>query len=147
MKRTDAGRLRRPLIGAGIVVALVVALVWMRLDQSDLPTMRIATPGGVIEVEVADTPAARSAGLSNRDALKGIEGLLLKWDAPARHPVWMAGMRFPLDLAWVDSDGSVIAVLSNVPTLSHTDPCPLLQLDRRRIAEIDCPQASHRPNH
>jgi uncharacterized membrane protein (UPF0127 family) len=119
MKRTDAGRLRRPLVGAGIVVALVVALVWMRLDQRDPPTTRIGTPGCVIDGEVADTPAARSAGLANPDALNRIDGLLLKWDAPGRHPIWMAEMRFPLDLEWIDSIGRVIAVLSNVPPMSR----------------------------
>ena len=139
MKRTDAGRLQRPLIGA-VIVALLVALVWMRLDQPDLPTMRIATPGGGIEVEITDRPAARSAGLANRDALNKIDGLLLKWDAPGRHPIWMAGMRFPLDLVWIDSSGRVIAVLSNVPPC-HAEPCPLLEPDgsERSAAVLEPP--------
>jgi Uncharacterized ACR, COG1430 len=26
---------------------------------------------------------------------------IILWDAPGRHPIWMAEMRFPLDLIWL----------------------------------------------
>jgi hypothetical protein len=87
---------------------------------------KINTASGAILVAIADTPAARSAGLSNREELRDIDGLLLKWDEPGRHPIWMAGMRFPLDLVWLDRDGRVLDVLSNVPPCGM-EPCPLYQ--------------------
>jgi uncharacterized protein len=81
---------------------------------------------GTIVVEIAATLGSRSAGLSNRQALRGIEGMLLKWDAPGRHPIWMSGMRFPLDLMWLDNADRVITVLEAVPSCSP-DPCPLYE--------------------
>jgi hypothetical protein len=90
--------------------------------------MRLETPGRTIVVEIADTPAARSAGLSNREGFNGVDGLLLKWDAPGRHPIWMAEMQFALDLAWLDPDGRVLAVLANVPPC-RADPCSLNEPD------------------
>jgi uncharacterized membrane protein (UPF0127 family) len=72
-----------------------------------------------------DDPAERSKGLSPRDNLPA-DGLLLQWDVPGRHPIWMAGMRFPLDLVWLQSDGRVAAVLINVPICS-SPPCPLYE--------------------
>jgi len=109
--------------------------------------MKLETPGGTIAVEIAETPAARSAGLSNRRSLSGVDGLLLKWDAPGRHPIWMAGMRFSLDLIWIDSDGHIVAVLTNVPPC-RTDPCPLYEPAgaERSIAVLEIPAgaaASH----
>jgi hypothetical protein len=82
----------------GVALALLMAAIWTSLDTGGLPTIELETPRGRIVVELADTAATRSTGLSDRDALSGIDGMLLKWDAPGTHPIWMAGMQFPLDL-------------------------------------------------
>ena len=54
-------------------------------------------------LEVADQRAARRRGLLGRD---GIEGALLLVPARSVHSI---GMRFPIDVAWLDAD---LAVLS-----------------------------------
>jgi hypothetical protein len=53
-------------------------------------------------LEVADTRAARRRGLLGRDAVDG--ALLLR---PARS-VHTIGMRFPIDVAWLDGDLTVL---------------------------------------
>lgn len=132
--------LRRPAIAAAIAIPLMAAVFWMRSEDRVLPKGTIETPRGPIVVEIASTPASRSAGLSNRERLHGIDGMLLKWDTPGRHPIWMAGMRFPLDIVWTDADGHVLAVLSNVPPCS-ADPCSLYepQGSERSVAVIELP--------
>jgi uncharacterized protein len=117
---------RRTLIAAGIVIPLLAASIWMRDRDEPLPTVLIETPKGRLVVEVADTPRTRSTGLADRDALSRFDGLLLKWHGPARHPIWMKGMRFPLDVLWLDADGRVVAALTDVPPCS-ADPCPLYE--------------------
>jgi uncharacterized membrane protein (UPF0127 family) len=124
----DRSTLRRVVIGGGLSLALLTAVVWTTIERRKPPAVRLDTPDGAIVVEVADAPAARSAGLSNRESLVGIDGLLLKWDTPGRHPIWMAEMRFPLDLAWIDANGRVIAVLANVQPCQR-QPCPLYEPD------------------
>jgi hypothetical protein len=116
------------VIAAGIAVPLITAMVWMRSTERTLRRARIETPKGPIVVEIAATPASRSAGLSNRDEPQGTDGMLLKWDAPGRHPIWMAGMRFPLDLVWIDGAGRVLAVIPNVPPC-RAEPCTLHEPD------------------
>lgn len=86
---------------AGIAVPLITAMMWMR-SNDQTPRTEIHTPAGSIVVEIAATPASRTAGLSNRYELRGIDGILLKCDAPGRHPIWMQAMQFPLDLIWID---------------------------------------------
>jgi uncharacterized membrane protein (UPF0127 family) len=49
--------------------------------------------------------------------------MLLQWDARGRHPIWMADMRFPLDLILLEQDGRVAGVLTNVPICSVAK-CP-----------------------
>ena len=57
-------------------------------------------------VEVASAPAARVRGLLGRDGLEG--GLLL----PRCRSVHTMGMRFPIDVAFLDGDGRVVAVVA-----------------------------------
>jgi uncharacterized membrane protein (UPF0127 family) len=115
----------RTFVAMGMVAAVGVAAVFT-LTGERLRISQVDTPAGTIIVEIADTPAARAAGLSNRDTLSDIDGLLLKWDEAARHPIWMAGMRFSLDLVWIDREGRVLSVLSNVPPC-RVEPCTLYE--------------------
>jgi uncharacterized membrane protein (UPF0127 family) len=85
----------------------------------------LSTPRSFLRVLVADEPAERSKGLSHRDDIPG-DGLLLQWDVPGRHPIWMAGMRFPLDLIWLERHGRVAGLLINVPVCSSL-PCPVYE--------------------
>ena len=66
--------------------------------------------------------------------------MLLKWDAPGRHPIWMAGMRFPLDLLWIDADGRVLSVLPNVPPC-RAEPCTIYEPrgTDRSVAVLELP--------
>ncbi len=114
----------RAAVAATLGTALGVAAFLAFSEEERLG--RIHAPGGTMVVAIADTPAARSAGLSNRHELRDIDGLLLKWDEAGRHPIWMVGMRFPLDLIWIDGRGRVLAVLSNVPPCC-AEPCPLYE--------------------
>ncbi len=85
---------RRAVVGVAVTLGLLTAAIWTAIDRRELLTTQLDTPSGTIVVEVAETPAARSAGLSNREGLMGVDGLLLKWDAPGRHPIWMAQMQY-----------------------------------------------------
>ena len=85
----------------------------------------LSTPRGTLRVLVASDSAGRSHGLSHRDDLPG-DGMLLQWNGPGRHPIWMADMRFPLDLIWLEQDGRVTGVLTNVPICS-VPACPMYE--------------------
>lgn len=63
----------------------------------------------VASLEIADCRAARRRGLLGRD---GIEGALLLRGVRSVHTI---GMRFPIDVAHLDSDLRVINVVTMVP--------------------------------
>jgi uncharacterized membrane protein (UPF0127 family) len=64
-----------------------------------------------LEVDVAATRATRRRGLLGRDSLGATEGLLLT-PCKAVHTV---GMRFPIDVIFVDRDGRAVRI---VPALA-----------------------------
>ena len=63
----------------------------------------------VASVEVAESHRARRRGLLGRD---GVDGALVLEPARSVHTV---GMRFPIDVAYVDRDGTVLAVVTMAP--------------------------------
>ena len=119
---TRRDRPRRSLATVGLIAAVASAGYWHYAEHAARWT-DLATPRGSLRVVIANDALARSRGLSRRDHIPG-DGLLLKWDVPGRHPIWMMDMRFPLDLIWLEQDGRVVDVLTNVPACG-SPTCPL----------------------
>jgi uncharacterized membrane protein (UPF0127 family) len=110
-------------VGAVVVLAAAAFVIWFVVDQQSESALELVAPRGTLLVEVAQTPEARAKGLSNRAGVTH-DGLLLLWDAPGRHPIWMADMRFALDIVWLGEQGRVLAALVDVP-LCAASPCPM----------------------
>jgi uncharacterized membrane protein (UPF0127 family) len=110
-------------VGAAVVLAAATFVIWLAVDQQRESALELIAPRGTLFVEVAQTPEARAKGLSNRAGVTH-DGLLLLWDAPGRHPIWMADMRFALDIVWLGEQGRVLAALVDVP-LCAASPCPM----------------------
>lgn len=72
-----------------------------------LPVIALA---GTVDVSRADTWSARRAGLAGLDALPAGRAL---WISPCRS-VHTFGMRFALDLVWLDGEERVVRVDSGV---------------------------------
>lgn len=73
-------------------------------------------------VAIADTPAARSRGLSGTADLGPLDGILFVFPEPVETVFFMRGVAIALDIAFVDADGRVLSVLT-MP-LCTADPCP-----------------------
>lgn len=65
--------------------------------------LTVTLGGSPIQVEVANNEYERELGLGQRDGLLPDTGMLFVWDSPAapRH-FWMKGMRFCLDIVFLD---------------------------------------------
>lgn len=109
------------LLGAVMLATSACDVRTQNLADADSTRLRVGTCS--LTVGIADTPGRRATGLSHTTTLHG-DGLLLRWPRRGLHAIWMAGMRYPLDLAWVDGDDVVRAVLSDVPPCL-SDPCPI----------------------
>ena len=73
-----------------------------------LDVITIVVGEAELVVEVADDPAERQRGLSGREGLSGIDGMLFHFES-------MKGMLFGLDFIWVGSDCTVVDLHRNVP--------------------------------
>lgn len=65
-------------------------------------------------VEVAQTDEERIRGLSERDFMVADRGMLFIFDQSDYHGIWMRGMRFPIDILWLDDNGVVVDLREKV---------------------------------
>ncbi len=70
------------------------------------------------DVEVADTIGKKAKGLMFKDSLPDGHALLMKFPKDGNHKIWMFGMRFPIDLIFLDSEKRVIVIHENVRPLN-----------------------------
>jgi len=68
----------------------------------------------VMSVEVASTEAQSERGLGYRDALAEDAGMIFDLHGTQVPVFWMKGMRFPLDLVWIDDAKRVVDVTRDV---------------------------------
>jgi uncharacterized protein len=60
--------------------------------------------------DVAATNDQRSKGLSVKDTLNESEAMLFVFNTEREHSFWMKGMKFPIDIIWLDDDKEVVHV-------------------------------------
>ncbi len=88
----------------------------------DAPT--VVTPAGEnIHVEVAIDPETRAQGLMFRESLPRGRGMLFLFPRSDIYSFWMKNTLIPLDMIWIDAEGTVVGVEANVPPC-QADPCP-----------------------
>ena len=87
----------------------------------DSASIQVRTPRGVVplRVEVARSPEQQTMGLMERTSLSDSAGMLFLYDRdePADAGFWMYRTRIPLDIAFMDSTGVVVAT-------RRMEPCP-----------------------
>lgn len=90
------------------------------------PATTLVTFGPALEfqVEHARTADEQRTGLAGRSELSEGQGMLFSFASQSERQVWMAGMKFPIDVAWI-ADHRVIAVQTLEPcTEAEQDRCP-----------------------
>jgi uncharacterized protein len=105
-------RLHRRTLLLGAVAAAVGAVGTAAACTSSKPvlaTVRIGPALVEFQVEVAQTADQQRDGLSGRNELPAGTGMLIRFGSRSEQQVWMTGMRFPLDIAWI-ADGKVVSI-------------------------------------
>jgi hypothetical protein len=64
----------------------------------------------VSDVELADSIGKKTKGLMFRESLGKDAGLLMTFEQERRHEIWMFGMRFPIDIIFIDREKRIVDV-------------------------------------
>ncbi len=74
-----------------------------------------------LEAEIADTPALQGRGLGYRNGLEPGTAMLFVFDDVSVRTFWMKGMRFCLDIVWIDGGTIVGAAKAVCPIPDASD--------------------------
>jgi uncharacterized protein len=96
------------------------------VDTMDATVVFMSGRGGAtdarVDVRVAATDAERQRGLMHVPDLPDGTGMLFVFEAPRAGGFWMKDTLVPLDIAFADGAGTILAVLRMEPC--EVDPCP-----------------------
>lgn len=129
---------RRTLLKASLLLPLAALLPMSLLSSfawgqatEKMQTLALAihSEGGPhrLEVEVAETSSQRQRGLMGRENLPEASGMLFRFEREqsANNAFWMYRTLIPLDIAFIDANGQIVAINTMQPCES-TSPseCP-----------------------
>ncbi len=103
---------------AALPLTLALAFLLTACQGSDLglgePEGWAEIKGKRVAVEIAESPAKQALGLGQRDSLDWGKGMYFVYKRPAFYTFWMKGMRFSIDIIWINK-GRIVDLDTNVP--------------------------------
>ena len=125
-EKTD--RIIRWVMMGGVIVLLSVS-VWWVVSRSDWSKTTVMLGQTVFQAEVANKDWTRQKGLGGRGALEPNQAMLFDFEGDDKWAIWMKGMKFPIDIIWLDKDKQVVHIESNVkpegiPYTEYRPPVP-----------------------
>ena len=79
--------------------------------------------------DIAATGEQRRKGLSVKDNMTENEAMLFLFDDLSRHSFWMSGMKFPIDIIWLDDNKTVVHVEHELEPCAPFADCPQYRPD------------------
>lgn len=101
--------MRRFLILTLVLLLTTSALAAVRFKQGTV-TITQGIRRVLLQVEVADTPEARSQGLMRRPRLAEKAGMLFIFDEQGSWGFWMKNTLIPLSIAFIDEDWVIVDI-------------------------------------
>lgn len=91
-------------------------------DTKNKTTLSI---GGIeLLVDLATTSEDQSKGLSIKDNMSELNGMLFVFDTLKKHSFWMKDMKFPIDIIWIDENHKIVHIEKKLEPCLFLIPCP-----------------------
>jgi uncharacterized membrane protein (UPF0127 family) len=96
-----------------IVLFLILFVTGCNNSVPSQENIRVIEIGDkTIKAEVADSPEELQLGLSYRDTLQENHGMLFVFPNENRRVFWMKGCNFDIDLAYIESNGTISEIIT-----------------------------------
>lgn len=82
---------------------------------------QVTIDGHTFKVEVAKTDKDKEIGLTKYQSLDQDAGMFFSFGAEGNYSFWMRGMKFPIDIIYIDQ-GKVVDIKKNLPPADSSTP-------------------------
>ena len=98
------------------------------------PSVQVAIAGRIFDLEIALDRLSRHRGLGGRSAIAPYGGMLFSWKQPRQLSMVMRDCAIPIDVAFLDSRGRVVALHAMTPESPRgEDETPFVYESRLRV--------------
>jgi uncharacterized membrane protein (UPF0127 family) len=117
--------MNKVIIAVGIVFAIIIAFIIFQfnpfLKSTNKNAPAVTVKNHTFSVTIAATEQERQQGLSGVKSLPLNEGKIFLFDNADTYAFWMKGMKFPLDIIFIN-DGKVVSIAENLPPATSDNP-------------------------
>lgn len=103
-----------------LVLVLILVIFWQPAAQPT-PAALLTIGDAKISIEIAQTPAELTKGLSDRQNLAENSGLFFVFPNTDTHGIWMKEMNFPIDIIWLDENYQIVFIKENATPESYPE--------------------------
>ncbi len=124
--------------GCFVIGLLLLLFLAGCIEQGERKIEKACFKDTCYALELAETQAQREKGLSKRNSLEEGRGMLFIYSDEGIRPFWMKEMLIPLDIVWMDGNGTVVFISKNNEPCGQ-EYCPLIYPNKkaRYVLEIN----------
>lgn len=89
--------------------------------STSLPVETAKIGNVTLTIEIADTPDTMEKGLMFHTPLSFHQGMIFVFNPPQVATMWMKNMQFPLDMIWLDNNGTILHIEKSLPPCTGPD--------------------------
>lgn len=104
-----------------LVLVLILVIFWRPAAQPAPATASLIIGNTKVAIEIAQTPAELTKGLSGRQNLAENSGLFFIFPNTDTYGIWMKEMNFPIDIIWLDENLQIVFTKENTSPESYPE--------------------------
>ena len=97
-----------------IILLIFGGLIYYQYKKGNTLNGKVIIQEETFNVQIVDKPDEMKKGLSERGSLPANQGMLFVFPTKGDYPFWMQGMKFPLDIIFIN-DNKIVTIHEEIP--------------------------------
>lgn len=118
-----------------IILIAFGAFMFYQFSKAGVPTSKATIGEHTFSINVAKTPEELQQGLSGRNSLPTDQGMLFVFEEASSYGFWMKGMKFPLDIIFINND-RIVSISKDVKPAEENNTNPPVYTPTQPVTRV-----------